>query len=272
MSTGRVELNSSTALVTGACSGIGLALARQLGGLGYRLLLVSHRAEPLAEAARAIAADSGVEAIPVVLDLARREAAAALAQRVRALGIEIDVLVNNAGMFFFGEAADADPERAADLLELHVVTPSLLVTHFAPGMRARGRGHILFVSSVSAFKDFPGISYYGASKKYLLGFARAVRSELGPHGVCVSCLAPGPVDTALYDTNTVPVHLARRLGVMMSPERVAREALDALFRNQELCIPGAGVRALTQATQLLPQTLIDLLRVRAPWLRKRTVS
>jgi uncharacterized protein len=260
--------NSKTALVTGACSGIGLALARLLAARGYRLVLVSQRAEPLAQAAREIDAAHRVETLPLVVDLARREAAAELVQQLRRREIEIDVLINNAGMFFFGEAADADPERAADLLELHVVTPSLLVTHFAPGMRARGSGHILFVSSISAFKDFPGISYYGASKKYLLGFSRALRSELRLHGVTVTCLAPGPVDTALYDTDRVPVQLARRVGVMMSPERVAREALDALFRGDALCIPGRGVRILTRATRLLPQPLIDLVRARAPWLRR----
>jgi uncharacterized protein len=263
-----VALNSKAALVTGACSGIGLALTRQLAARGYRMVLVSQRAEPLARAARQIEAEHRVEALPLVLDLARRDAAAEVAREVRARGIEVDVLINNAGMFFFGEAADADPERAADLLELHVVTPSLLVTHFAPGMRARGSGHILIVSSISAFKDFPGISYYGASKKYLLGFARALRSELGLHGVTVTCLAPGPVDTALYDTDRVPVQLARRLGIMMSPEHVAREALDALFRGDALCIPGRGVRILTHAARLLPQPLIDRMRSRTPWLRR----
>jgi uncharacterized protein len=132
-------------------------------------VLVSQRAEPLARAAREIEAAHRVETVPLVLDLARRDAAAELAQELRDREIEIDLLINNAGMFFFGEAADADPECAANLLELHVVTPSLLVTHFAPGMRSRGSGHVLFVSSISAFKDFPGISYYGASKKCLLG-------------------------------------------------------------------------------------------------------
>jgi short-subunit dehydrogenase len=264
-----VALNSKTALVTGACSGIGLALTRQLAARGYRLVLVSQRAEPLTRAALQIEAEHRVEALPLVVDLARRDAAAELAHQVHDRGIDVDVLINNAGMFFFGEAADADPRRAANLLELHVVTPSLLVTHFAPAMRARGSGHILIVSSISAFKDLPGISYYGASKKYLLGFARALRSELGFHGVTVTCLAPGPVDTALYDTDRVPVQLARRVGIMMSPDRVAREGLDALFRGDALCIPGRGVRILTHAARLLPQPLIDQVRARAPWLRRR---
>jgi short-subunit dehydrogenase len=256
--------------VTGACSGIGLELARELGALGYRLVLVSQRAEPLRRAAQEIAGLHAVTAIPLVLDLARREAAAELARQLGERGLEIDVLVSNAGMFFFGEAADADPERAASLLELHVVTPSLLVTHLAPRMRARAAGHSLVVSSISAYKDFPGISYYGASKKYLLGFARALRSELAVYGVNVTCLAPGPVDTALYDTDGLPVQLARRLGIMMSPERVASEALAAMFRGDALCIPGRGVRMITHAARLLPQPLIDVVRARAPWLRKRS--
>lgn len=257
-----------TALVTGACSGIGLALARRLGSLGYDLLLVSHRADPIREAARAIGNAHGVRARALALDLAKPGAAMELASRVRAEAAEVDILVNNAGVFFFGEAADADPEAAARMLELHVVTPSLLVTCFAPGMRARRAGHILLVSSISAFQDFPGISYYGASKKYLLGFARAVRSELGVYGVNVTCLAPGPVATGLYDSHGVPVELAKRLGVMASPEQVAERGLEAMFRGDEICIPGIGVRAMTLAARGLPRAAIDLMRRYAPWLKR----
>src|SRR5690606_9942324 len=121
-----------------------------LASLGYTLVLVSHRAGPLAEATDGIRGRHGVPAHPVVLDLARPEAAAELFEATRGLGLDVDILVNNAGMFFFGEAADADPAAANRLLQLHVVTPSLLCTLFARGMRERGRGHVLLVSSISA--------------------------------------------------------------------------------------------------------------------------
>ena len=261
----RADGELRVALVTGACSGIGRALADRLAALGYELVVVSQRAE-LDIAADELRRDHGATVHAIRLDLARPEAAAELHDAVRARGLEVDILVNNAGMFFFGEAADAPPERANALLQLHVVTPSLLCSRFARDMRARRRGHILIVSSVSAWRDFPGISYYGSSKKYLRGFARALRSELAVYGVNVTCLAPGATATALYDPHVVPVELARRLGVMMDADAVALAGLRALFAGEAECMPGLLTRAMALAAVVAPQPLIDLVRRRAPWL------
>lgn len=258
-----------TALVTGACSGIGRAIAESLGARGHDLVLVSNREGPLAEAADTIRARHNVTVHAITMDLARPEAAAELHAATSARDLAIDLLVNNAGIFFFGEAADADPRRATAMLQLHVVTPSLLCTHFARDMRARRRGRILIVSSISAFRDFPGISYYGSSKKYLRGFARSLRSELLPYGVSVTCLLPGATATELYDPKVVPVELAKRLGVMMDPGDVAEAGLRALFRGDAECMPGALTRAMTWAAVATPQPVIDFIRRRAPWLRKR---
>lgn len=254
-----------TALVTGGCSGIGRAIAGCLAERGHPLVLVSDRAEALAETAAALRA-RGATVDTLVMDLARAEAASELYEAVRARGHEVDVLVNNAGFFFFGEAVDASPERANRLLQLHVVTPSLSCTLFGRDMRARRRGHILLVSSISAWRDFPGIGYYGSSKKYLRGFARALRSELRPYGVVVTCLAPGATATALYDPAVVNVDLARRLGVMMDPERVARAGVAALFAGRAECTPGLATRALGTLAALTPQPVVDLVRRHAPWL------
>lgn len=263
----RADDDLRVALVTGACSGIGIATARILGSLGYTLVLVSHREGPLASAAQRIRAESGVPVRSITLDLARPEAAGELFDAVTALGLEVDVLVNNAGVFFFGEVADADPSRANAMLQLHVVTPSLLCTRFTRGMRARRRGHVLIVSSISAWRDFPGIGYYGSSKKYLRGFACALRSELGAYGVNVTCLAPGATATDLYDPEVVPVELAKRLGIMMDPESVARSGLEAMFRGEAEHTPGALTRVMVAAATLAPQPLIDWIRRRSPWLR-----
>jgi hypothetical protein len=135
-------------------------------------------------------------------------------------------------------------------------------------MRTRGRGHILVVSSISAWRDFPGISYYGSSKKYLRGFARALRSELGVHGVNVTCLSPGATATGLYDPSVVPVERAKRLGIMMDPATVAEAGLEAMFAGRGEHIPGLVTRAMTLGSVLMPQWTIDLLRRHAPWLKK----
>lgn len=257
------------ALVTGACSGIGRAMATKLAALGYELVAVSERAEPLARVAGEIREAAGVSVHTIVMDLARPEAAEELYTEVAKLGLRVDILVNNAGFFFFGEAADASLERANAMLQLHVVTPSLLCSRFARDMRARGSGHILIVSSISAWRDFPGISYYGSSKKYLRGFARALRSELGVYGVNVTCLAPGATATALYDPNVVPVERAKRYGVMMDADAVAEAGLRAMFARKAECVPGLLTRAMVLGAVLTPQFVIDLIRRRAPWLPKK---
>ena len=254
------------ALVTGACSGIGREIARRLAARGHGLVLVSERPEALGAIADELRAKHPTRVHTVASDLARPEAAGELHAGVRALDVEVDVLVANAGMFFFGEVADADPARANALLQLHVVTPSLLCTHFARDMRARRRGRILLTSSISAWRSFPGIAYYGSSKAYLRAFAAALRSEIAPYGVTVTCLAPGATDTGLYDPRTVPVERARRFGVMMDAGTVADAALAALFAGRAECVPGAFNRVATLAVRLVPQRVIDVVRRRAPWL------
>jgi len=262
----RADQQLRVALVTGACSGIGRALAQRLGALGYELILVSERPTALAATADAIRAAAGVVVHPIACDLARPEAAGELYEAVRQRGLAVDILVSNAGFFFFGEAVDAAPDRANAMLQLHVVTPSLLCTRFGRDMRGRGRGHVLIVSSIAAWRDFPGISYYGSSKKYLRGFARSLRSELGVYGVNVTCLAPGATATGLYDPTVVPVRRAQRLGIMMDADAVAEAGLRAMFAGEAEHIPGLLTRAMTLGAVLLPQWAIDLVRRRAPWL------
>jgi short-subunit dehydrogenase len=261
--------NRPLALVTGACSGIGKALAAQLAQQGHGLVVVSNRAQPLAEAAAEIRATSHVPVHEVVIDLARPEAADELYQAVCAAGHQIEVLVNNAGIFFFGEVADADPAKARALLQLHVLTPSLLCTYFGREMRARGRGHILIVSSLSAWRDFPGIAYYGSSKKYLRGFARALRSELAVYGVNVTCLAPGATFTGLYSQSSATVARGRRLRIIMEADVVARSGLRAMFARRAESMPGLLNRVLALLAALTPQWIVDIIRRHSPWLRPR---
>jgi short-subunit dehydrogenase len=230
---------------------------------------VSENRERLAAIAAEILAANGTLVHPIVCDLARPQAAGELHAAVQTLGVAVDVLVINAGMFFFGEVADADPAKANTLLQLHVVTPSLLCTLFGRDLRARRRGRILLTSSISAWRAFPGIAYYGGSKTYLRAFASALRSELAPYGVTVTCLAPGATDTGLYDPNVVPMERARRFGVMMDPGKVADAGLRAMLAGKAECVPGLFNRLSTIFMVLVPQRLIDVVRRRAPWLPMR---
>ena len=262
----RARPGADVALVTGACSGIGRELADLLGAAGFTLLLVSNRAAELGAAAAALSALHGVAAHALPLDLAAAGAAQELHARARALGLEGHVLCVNAGFFFFGEVADTDPARAEALLNVHVVSASLLALLFARDMRARRAGFILFTSSISAWGSFPGIAFYGASKHYLKSFALSLASELSVHGVGVTCLAPGATATALYDATGVPARAAQALGVMMEPRAVARAGLQALFQRRALSVPGCLPKLFAFFMAILPLWLINCARRRAPWL------
>lgn len=254
------------ALVTGACSGIGLELARELAKRGHSVVLVSIRERELAVAAEALAKEFGVETLALPFDLARPEAARALYDEVTRRGLTVDVLVNNAGLFFFGELADSDERRAEAMLQLHVVTPTLLTRLFTREMRERRAGHVLFTSSISAWNDFPGIALYGSTKRYLKSLAAALRSELSVWGVNVTCLAPGATATGLYQQTGVPVQTAVKFGVMISPAYVAKKGLDAMFARRALVVPGLSAKLSAWGMWLAPKWLLRLIRGFAPFL------
>ncbi len=256
------------ALVTGACSGIGLEIARELARRGYSLVLASNRAAELQLAAQRLATEYGVDTRAVALDLARPEAAKVLYDKVRALEIEVEVLVNNAGMLLFGEVALTDPERMQALLQLHVTTPSLLARYFGADMRARRAGRIVFVSSASTWCDFPGVALYGSTKRYLRSFAASIREELAPWGVSVTCVAPGAVATGLYGQSDGAAAKAAKMGLLSDPDLVARKAVRGTLRGRRLVLPGLGAKLMALGAALTPRWLVHLVRVRTDFLSR----
>ncbi len=261
-------MNKGFALITGACSGIGLEIARELARRGYSLLLVSDREPELSTVARELAAEHQVQALALRLDLARPDAARALYEETLHRELEVEILVSNAGIFFFGEVSDTDPQRANAMLQLHVVTPSLLAHYFGQDMRSRRSGHILFVSSISAWRDFPGIAFYGSSKRYLRSFSSSLREELRVWGVNVTCVAPGATATRLYDQTGVPVKTAVKYGVMKSPSGVAQAAVEGMFRRKALVVPGFSTRLMALAMTLTPRWIVRMIRERSSFLPK----
>lgn len=257
----------NVALITGGCSGIGKELATLLGAEGYTLILVSNRTAELQAVATELISAYGVTVHAVPLDLAATGAAQFLHTTVcETLKLEVHILCINAGFFFFGEVADTAPGRAEAMLNVHVVSASLIALHFARDMRARRSGYILFTSSISAWGSFPGIAFYGATKHFLNSFALSLASELSVHGVGVTCLAPGATATALYDATGVPARAAEALGVMMQPKSVARTGLLAMFRHKHISIPGCLPKLFAFFMAILPMWLINCARRNVPWL------
>jgi short-subunit dehydrogenase len=225
------------ALVTGASSGIGEALARALAARGYRLILASENGPELERVRRELAPST--QTLALVEDLALPGAAERLYQRCRELGWQVEVLVNCAGMFLNLERELAEPGCAERLLTLHVQTPTQLCLRFAAGMIERRRGFILNVASISALFPDPSSLTYGPSKRYLLSLSQSLHLSWREYGVRVCCLVPGGTGTAFFAHNDIYIP-GMVAGHLYPPEKCARRALAALFRGRLRVTPGLG--------------------------------
>lgn len=255
------------ALVTGASSGIGRACAAQLAARGYGVVLVSNREEENRTAAGEIARQYGVPTLPLCLDLAREDAAQRLHDETGRRGLDIAVLVCNAGMLLFGLTETTPPERLRTIVALHCTTPLLLCRLYAPELVRRGGGAILLMSSATAWMPYPTIAAYAATKSFLHSFARSLDSELRARGVHVTAVYPGAVDTPLYNLSDAWRRRLRRWGVMLPPEAVARKGLKALFRGRHSCIPGLFTKLCVALCRIIPAAAIRP-ALRIPALRR----
>ncbi|KIO43494.1 MULTISPECIES: SDR family NAD(P)-dependent oxidoreductase [Sanguibacteroides] len=234
----RNKLKGKFALVTGASSGIGKEYARELGAMGYGLVLVSNEEERIREVGAELAAEYGVETHPLYMDLAVTNAAEHLYTYCKDRNLEIEVLVNNAGIFKMSKVVNLPVAVTEKMLLLHMVTPAMLCRYFGEDMKGRGRGYILNMSSMSAWLSYPGISLYASTKCFLKCFSRAFRLEMLDYGIYVTVLCPGAIATDLYHLSKRLQKLALRLGVMMTPQKLARRAIRGMFRKRAWMMPG----------------------------------
>lgn len=259
-------MTESFALVTGASSGIGLEIANLLAARGYSLLLVSDQGELLDQLAEKLSLDHKVRVVKLCINLASNEAAYEVFNFCQENKLSVEVLVNNAGFFFFGQITNAPREKAQAKIQLHVMTSSLLCTLFGNKMKKRRKGFILNISSIIAYKAFPGIGYYAATKSYIKSFTRSLRTELKYYGIHVTCLCPGATATNLYDPNVVDVELVKKLGIMMSADKVAKLGVQGLFKNKAVVIPGLITKLILLLTLLTPQWVLYEIRKRSKFL------
>lgn len=251
---------NGTALITGASSGIGLAITKELAHRSFNLVLVSNQEKELNEVSQEISSDFQVNTWPVFMDLAETNASTDLYNWCVKQKIEVDILVNNAGIYFFGEVVKTDVEKARQMTTLHVTTPSLLCTLFGNEMKKRRQGHILNISSLSAFLPYPGIAYYSSTKNFLKSFSRSLRTEMIDYNVNVTCVCPGAVSTQLYDLHDSDRKKAINLGIMMSAEKLASISVKAMFKRKSLIVPGFVNRLTIFFANLVPQSIIVLVR------------
>lgn len=226
------------ALVTGASSGIGLMYARELARQGHDLIVVSNMEEALLQTAREIEEQFHVNVLPIYKDLTDAKAAEELHQTCLEKGLEVDILINNAGVFFFNYLCETSMSRIELMLNLHVMNTTRMTRIFGEDMRKRGKGYILNMSSLSTWMAMPGIQCYNATKSYINNFSRSMWYELHPYGVNVLSVTPGAVATSLFGLSDKWMKVAVALRVAMPPEKLVKHALKALFKGKKNCMPG----------------------------------
>ena len=187
--------DSATALVTGASSGIGEAIARELASRGHGVTLVARREERLRELAGELTGAHDVRAEAVPADLREVASREGLARRIRQLGLEVEILVNNAGFGGSGNMAQADRKRLMAMVQVNCEALLDLQARYLPAMVQRGRGAVINVASTAAFQPLPGTATYAATKAFVLSLSEAVHEELKGTGVTLMAVCPGPVKT-----------------------------------------------------------------------------
>ena len=245
---------AAVALVTGASSGLGAEFARQLAARGHGVALVARRAGRLEELAAELRAAHGVRAEPIPCDLTDPAARAQVPGRVAALGLRIDVLVNNAGFATGGPFHRSGVEQELQQVRLLCEAPVDLLGRVLPDMVARGEGAVINVASTAGMQPLPNSAGYGAAKAYLLSFTEAVHAEVRGRGVTVCAVCPGPVRTELFDKVDHPVERAPG-PAWMDPPEVVRGALEGADRGDRIVIPGVRIRAAMTAASFVPSAV-----------------
>jgi len=249
----------TTAIVTGASSGIGAEIARQLARRSHGVTLVARREDRLRILAEELAHAHGVRAEVIAADMTDPDARAALVDELEARGLTPDILVNNAGFSTMGPVQRADRARELAMVRTDVEAVVDLCTLFVPGMATRRRGAVLNTASTAAFQPLPGQAAYGASKAFVLSYSRALGAELRGTGVTVTALCPGPVETGFVEAAGMSdAEAAETLPRFMwvPAEQVAAAAVEGLAAGRPVVIPGAVNRAAAGVAYLTPKALL----------------
>jgi short-subunit dehydrogenase len=253
---------TTTALVTGASSGIGADLARQLAQRGHGVVLVARRLERLETLAEELRAQHGIRAEALACDLTDPADRDGLPARIEALGLTVDILVNNAGYGSAGQFVDLDARWETDMVRLNCEAVVALSAAYAPRMTERGTGAILVVASSAGMQPIPGQATYAATKAFALSFSEALHTELGPRGVTVTALCPGPIDTEFAARAGLESAFAQVPGfARVSSEECARAAIKGLAKGRRVVVPGLPIKAMAVAGHHTPRSvLLPLMR------------
>jgi short-subunit dehydrogenase len=241
-------------LITGASAGIGAELARVFAARGHELALVARREDRLAALADEIAASGRPRPALLKADLERRDAVASIAAELSSLGLEPEIVVNNAGFGLSGAAAALRRDEQLGMIDLNVRALTELSLAFVDSL-ARHRGGILNLASVAAFLPGPGMAVYYASKAYVLSFSEALHHELAGRGIRVTALCPGPVPTEFQARSGMRLNALAR-SIEIPAARVARIGYDGFMRGERVVVAGTANRLMVALMRFIPTSLL----------------
>jgi len=246
------------ALITGASSGIGEALASCFAQGGHDLVLVARSGDKLRSLAARLESAHDVKVLVQCADLSQAGTAAALAAALRRKRLQVDMLVNNAGVLEHGAFCDISAARHQELIDLNVSGLCAMLAQFVPGMRERGFGRVLNVASIAAFQPVPTLATYAATKAFVLSLTESLAEELRGTGVTVTALCPGITATQMLSrASQVSDALSRLPGILVGDAaEVAAEGYSACMRGDVIRVPGVLNLVGTLAARAAPKWLL----------------
>jgi short-subunit dehydrogenase len=251
----KLDFHGSFVLVTGASSGIGVEFARKLAHQGANLVLTARSADKLQRLAEDLTLVNGVTTHCVVADLGTVDGIRELLERVDALPVTIDHVVNNAGFGSSGAFAEADPENEARMLRVNCEAVLSITRHFLPRFLKQRSGGLIQVASTAANQPMPFMATYAASKSFVLNFSLALSQEIRNSGVRLTVVCPGPVPTGFQETAGIPNSKLLEI-VKLDAASVVESALSAYASGKTLIVPGTMNSVQSAATRVLPRALL----------------
>ncbi len=248
----------TTALITGASSGIGKAFAEELAQRKNDLVLVARSEAKLNHIARQLQEDFAIKAEVIVQDLTLPQAGKTVLDRVKERGLVIDLLINNAGFGDYGAFVDRSVSKQLEMIQLNITALVELTGLFLPEMKQRGRGSIINISSIAGFQPLPYMSIYAATKAFVLNFTEALWAENKDSGVNILALCPGPTESRFFKEAEFPESFGGANANSLTPaEDVVKEALKALETNQSTVVTGGiSNKLLVNVPRFIPRDLL----------------
>ena len=247
--------NESYVLITGATSGIGYELAKVFAANDYNLIIVARTSLRLEEVAEELSTEYGVDVIPIAKDLFNKQSPFQLYEEIKAIGLQVDILVNDAGQGLYGRFIDTDIYRELDIIQLNINAYVVLTKLFLQDMVSNQSGKILNVASIAGKVPGPFQSVYHGTKAFVHSFTEAVRAEIADTGVTITSLLPGATDTDFF--NKADMQGSKVLDhELADPAKVAADGFNALMSGDDMVVSGFKNKAQVAVSNITPDSAV----------------